>query len=79
VETSSIKAIDYLLGFPRTWLPPSTERRGKPSNGELRRWLRNQAVIINGLTPQPLDDVSLPITELIFFPKGKRRATLWKQ
>ena len=72
-----ITAIDYLKGWPREWLPKSLEHGIRPpSNSELFRWLRDGAIIINGQTPKPYEEITFPITELVFFPKGKRRTTL---
>ena len=72
-----VNALEYLKGLPRTQLPPSVERGIKPpSNGDLRRWLNMRAIQINGETPKAFDEVSYPIWELIFFPKGKRRTTM---
>lgn len=47
-----------------------------PSNSEIRRWLDQQAVIINGKKPKANDKVEFPITQLVFFPKAKRRTTV---
>ncbi len=44
-------------------------------SGEIKRWLQNSAVIINGSRPKPEDVVDFPVTELIFFPNGQRRTT----
>lgn len=48
-----------------------------PTNAELRRWLRDRAVWVNGA---PLTDpdapLPVPIESLVLFPKGKRRVTL---
>ncbi len=72
-----MKAIDYLISFP--YLPASIEGRvGKVSNSEVRRWLKNKAVVINGKAPLPTDEITLPIVELIFFPNGGRRTTVVK-
>ena len=74
-----MQAMEYLKSLPREWLPVNVERGIKPaSNGDLWRWLNMGAIIINGKTPKPLDEISLPIKELIFFPNGKRRTTLWQ-
>lgn len=43
-----------------------------PSNTEITNWLKQGAVVINGVTPQPNDPIEFPITELVFFPKGNR-------
>ena len=72
-----MNAFDFLKSLPRSWLPKSVERGIKePSNADLKRWLRNRAVVINGVTPLPSDEVGLPISELVFFPNGRRKTTL---
>lgn len=43
------------------------------SRGELRRLLDDGAVLINGAKPKADDAVTLPVTELVFFPKSKER------
>ncbi len=52
---------------------------GRPSNSEIRRWLVNKSVLINGMNPLPDDEISFPITDLIFFPKGKSQTTILKE
>lgn len=47
-----------------------------PTDAEIRRWLENKAVQINGLRPKPTDIIEFPVWELIFFPKGGRRTTV---
>lgn len=47
------------------------------SKGEKRRWITSRSVLINGRTDwSPDDKVPRPLTELVFFPKG-RRITMW--
>ncbi len=46
------------------------------TNTEIKRWLKNGAVIINGKKPNVNDEIKIPITELVFFPKGKRKTTM---
>jgi len=46
------------------------------SNGEVKRWIEQGAVLINGKRCKPFDAISLPIESLILFPKGKNRNTL---
>lgn len=61
------------------WIPFfSRERPGQPaSTSEIRRWLQNRAVRINGLNPLPTDEVTFPVTDLVFFPKSdKNRITM---
>lgn len=58
-------------------IPMSIERPCTVASGsEVRRWLKNKAVLINGQTPGPEDEVSFPINQLIFFPKSKRKTTV---
>lgn len=63
-------AFEYLKSLP--FLPVNSERGIKPlSNSDLKRLLNKGSVIINGLKPKPHDEIQFPITELVFFPKGK--------
>jgi len=58
-------------------IPMSIEKECEPaSNSEVRRWLRNKAVLINGARPGPEDEIQFPITQLVFFPKAKRKTTV---
>jgi hypothetical protein len=48
-----------------------------PSNGELKGWIRDKAIIVNGKKPNKEDTpIVLPIWELVFFPNGKRKTTI---
>jgi len=69
-------ALRYLLErIPH--LPMSTERPcTKPTNSEVKRWLKKKSVVINEERPAPTDIVALPITSLVFFPKGRRKCTM---
>ena len=75
-----VNALEYLKSLP--FLPVALKRGegkeiyGRPSNSELSRWLNMGTVRINGKTPKTLEEISYPIWELIFFPKGKRRTTM---
>lgn len=58
-------------------IPMSIERTCTVASGsEVRRWLKNKAVLINGETPGPEDEVTFPIRQLVFFPKSKRKTTV---
>ena len=78
-----MKAVDFLKEYP--YLPVTLKRGegkeiyGRPSNAELNRWLQNKSVVINGKSPQPLDEIEYPITELVFFPKSEHRVTIVKE
>jgi hypothetical protein len=42
-----------------------------PSNGELRRWVKNGVVLCNGRTLTLEGQVEFPITSLTLFPNNK--------
>jgi hypothetical protein len=48
---------------------------GRASNSELKRWLQNKAVIINGNATSWNDELSFPLTSVVLFPK--KPITLW--
>lgn len=48
----------------------------QPSKREVRQWLEQGAVRINGKFPKPQDFVEFPISDLVFFPQAKRQTTL---
>ena len=65
-------AFDYLKYLRReTYTVPR-----QPSNSEIRRWLENGSVKINGKYPKPNDLVEFPINELVYFPESKFRTTI---
>ena len=45
------------------------ERPGPVSNSEMRRWLANHSILLNGSKPGPDDLITLPITSFVCFPK----------
>lgn len=64
-----MNAHQWLKEFP--YLPYDNEnKRDRPSNSVLYRWLKRGSVAISGQTPKPEDEVTFPITQLVFFPKG---------
>lgn len=65
-------AWEYLLDLNEVCQFHSRERSGKASNSELKRWLQNKAVIINGVRPNFNDTIEFPIEQLILFPKKSR-------
>lgn len=71
-----MRAFEFLVGL--RFLPDSKEgaKLGRPSNGEIRRWLVNHAVIINSVKPLPGAEVQFPITDLVFFPNFKHKCTM---
>lgn len=56
----------------------SIERSGKVTNSEIRRWIKNGSIQINGQRPTDIEfQIEFPITDLVLFPKGgKRKNTL---
>ncbi len=70
-------ALDFLISLKDAHLVPwSRERAGYPTNSELRRWLNDRAVVINGRKLGPFDPVERPVNSLVFFPKSKGRVTV---
>jgi 23S rRNA-/tRNA-specific pseudouridylate synthase len=55
----------------------STEKpKKKASNSELKRWIENGSIVINGTRCKAVDPIT-SITEIILFPKSdKRRNTM---
>jgi hypothetical protein len=52
----------------------STEKLGKrASYGELRRWLQNRSVRINGVLPDFRDNITFPVLDMVLFPKSANR------
>lgn len=47
----------------------SRERTGKASNSELKRWCKNQAVVINGKRMKWDDAIDFNIESMVLFPK----------
>jgi len=43
-----------------------------PSNGELRRWIVNGTVKVNGTILKLEDEVEWPIMDLVLFPNNKK-------
>lgn len=68
--------LTFLNGL-RPALPFSIEKPSLlASNGEVRRWCTNKAVLINGESVKWDEPVDFPVFSLVFFPKGGRRTTL---
>lgn len=68
-------ALQFLIDN-RDFLPMSIEKPcTTPTNGELRRWLDQSSVLINGTKPNSKNFITFPITQLVFFPKSNTRKT----
>lgn len=70
-----ITAYEFIRSIP--WIP-SNDDGDRASNSDIRRWFDRKAVIINGVKPDWRDEITLPVHELVFFPKGKRKTTMVK-
>lgn len=68
-----LKSLEHL---PITHVGQDKTKFGRPSNSELWRWLKSKSIIINGKRPLPHDEITFPITQLIFFPNGIKRTTI---
>lgn len=76
-------ALEWLISL-RPALPASIERSAgdfklgelNPSNSEVRRWLKNKAVLVNGEVLEAGEEMDFPVFSLVFFPKGNRRTTV---
>jgi hypothetical protein len=76
-----MKALEFLI-----WLRDEVgvirhskegECLAKPSNGELRRWIRKEMVRVNWNMLTIEDEVKFPIRDLVLFPNNdKRRVTI---
>jgi hypothetical protein len=42
---------------------------GRASSSELKRWIQNKAVIINGEPVPPEEEMDFPISSVVLFPK----------
>ena len=67
---------DFLKQLNTTCCFMSRERTGKASNSEIKRWLQNQSIVVNGKRPKFDDEVTYPIDSFILFPK-KNKVTLY--
>ncbi len=71
-----MQALEFVLSM-RPAVPFSIEKAcQEATNSEVRRWFKNKAICINGEFPDWNDNIQLPVTQLVFFPKGKRKTTV---
>lgn len=71
-------AWDYMKDLNTACCFMSRERPGRATNSELKRWLNNQAVYINGKPAKFDDEIEFPIESLVLFPKNpKKRITIF--
>lgn len=71
-----MNAMQYLLSLQPA-IPMSRERPCTPtSNGELKRWLKDGSVLINGKRFAPDQEIVEVVDSLVFFPKSKSMTTI---
>lgn len=72
-----MNGMQYLQSL-RPAIPMSVETPcAATSNGELKRWMLNGAVHLNGRRLLPNDEVKpCHVRSLVFFPSSKRKTTL---
>lgn len=68
-------AWQYMMDLNEVCSFMSRERSGKATNSELKRWLQNQSVVLNGRRIRWDEDVDFPVNQLVLFPK-KRKTTI---
>lgn len=75
VTVKPVTAYEFILSM-RPAIPFTTGGHRVPaSNSEVRRWLEQSAVLINGVKPKPKDVIQFPVTQLVFFPKNPNSRT----
>ena len=62
-------AWDFLKELNKVCYFMSREKTGKATKSELKRWLQNKAVSINGERVRFDQEIAFPITEMFLFPK----------
>ncbi len=67
----AIELIYHIGAIPMSIEHPCTQ----PSKSEVKRWLNQSSVLINGKKPKAEEEIEFPITELVFFPKSNTRRT----
>jgi len=79
-KKETMTAFEFLKHIKKNgyYLPMSTEMPcTEASNAEIKRWLKSSSVVINSKKPNVNDEIEFPVTELAFFPKGKRKTTFF--
>ena len=65
-----MNAWQFLMDLNKNCFFMSRERTGKASNSELKRWLKNQAVIVNGESVKWDEPMDFLIHSFVLFPKN---------
>lgn len=69
--------MDVLMDLKRQHAVPWDDQgRGPAGSSQLRRWLLNSSVLINGTRMQP-DDVVLHLKSVVFFPGRPRQTSVF--
>ena len=64
-----MNAWQFLIDINKVCFFMSRERTGKASNSELKRWLKNKAVIVNGESVKWDEPMDFVINSFVIFPK----------
>jgi len=64
-----MNAWQFLMDLNKVCFFMSRERTGKASNSELKRWLKNKAVIVNGESIKWDEPMDFVIRSFVMFPK----------
>lgn len=73
-----MNVLQFLISL-RPAVPMSVEKPGKlASNSELRRWIKDGSVTLNGERWTPEEEVPPYRWSIVFFPNSRqRRTTIW--
>ena len=70
-----MKALEFLISL-RPAIPMSAEKPCiEMSNGELKRQMKQGAILINGERVWDYSEIVFPVESLVFFPNSARRRT----
>lgn len=64
--------LGYILSLNEVCSFQSRERVGKASKSEIRRWILNGAVLVNGEKLIWDEEIDFPVNSVTLFPNGKR-------
>jgi len=65
-----MNAWEFLIDLNKVCHFMSRERQGKASNGELKRWTMNKALVINGEKVGWNEEIDFKINSVVLFPKN---------
>ena len=71
-----ITALAFFVGNEKLRPWADDQNRHPVSNSQLRRWLDQRSVLMNGKRPTSTDFIEYPITQLVWFPGGKKQCSL---